>query len=775
MRIQFIKNDLSRHRLISLGLTLSIVLTTFLATSAAQMTTQLTGAISELLQASKAPHFVQMHDGTLDEQQIETFAHSQPMVQKHQIVSMIPVDSTNLTFGKQQVTAGVMDHLFVKQNRFFDFLLNDQNKKLTLAKGEIAVPIYFQQQYGLRVGEKVDIQSGNTIFSYEIKAFLRDAQMNPSLVSSKRFLLHDEDWAALGNAFDQREYLIEFLLKHPDQADTFQTIYQSSQMPQQGPAVTFSLLSMLNALTDGIVIAILLLVCLLLISIAGLCLRLAITAAVEEDYRDIGILKVLGIPLSQIKQLYLGKYAVLTCIGCIGGYLLSLLLGERFLANIHLYMGKAPSISQHLIPFFIALMTALIVIVFGYLMLRQFRKVSAAGALRAGALSVNQKRQIPFKLHRSVILPINTWFGIKDVFTRFRMYAIATFILVLCTFLMLVPIQLWHTLKSPEFITYLGSGKSDLRIDLRQAEGLEKQAKMIQKYIIKDSDLERFAVYQTQAIQAQTKEKTLETLYLETGNFSLFPLTYLQGNAPKSANEIALSALSATSLDKTINDELVLASNGLQKKLRVTGIYQDVTNGGKTAKALTSPFQANPIWLTVHIEFKQTVHLSEKKLTYEAALSPIKVTDMNAYIDQTIGSTADQVKQIAIGSAIAAFSTASLILMMFLHMLRAKDVSRINLLRTLGFSQRDIITQYMTSLILVLFIGIFLGSIAAETVGTTLMSTAGASLGASKIQWLTPQWVPIVYPLSFFIGSLIVIMLILRTFTSKSSIREILS
>lgn len=344
MRLTFIKKDLTRHRLISIGLTICIMMTSFLATSAAQMTVQLNGSISNLLHSAKAPDFVQMHDGSLKEKEIEAFSSKQPMVKAHQIVPMIPIEHANIKFGNESAKAGVMDHLFVKQNRYFDFLLNEQNEKLTISKGEVAVPIYFQQRYHLKIGETLLIGKGSNQFSFRIKAFLRDAQMNPSLVSSKRFLLHHKDWDAMNQVFHKKEYLIEFLLHDATQADAFQAIYQSSQLPQQGPAVTLPLLRMLNALTDGMVIAILLLVCMLLIGIALLSLHLAMTASIEEDEREIGILKVLGIPLRRIKQLYVGKYALLACVGCIAGYGLTLIFGDIFTANIQRYMGNQPSL-----------------------------------------------------------------------------------------------------------------------------------------------------------------------------------------------------------------------------------------------------------------------------------------------------------------------------------------------------------------------------------------------------------------------------------------------
>ncbi|KRV44813.1 FtsX-like permease family protein [Bacillus sp. TH007] len=775
MRLTFIKKDLTRHRLISIGLTLCIMMTSFLATSAAQMTAQLNGSISDLLQSAKAPDFVQMHDGSLDEKAVDIFSSKQSMVKAHQIVPMIPIEHVSIKFGQEPAQAGVMDHLFVKQNRYFDFLLNERNEKLTVNKGEVAVPIFFQQKYHLKIGERLLISKGSHQFSFQIKTFLRDAQMNPSLVSSKRFLLHDADWVALNQVFQKKEYLIEFLLHDASQADAFQSLYQSSELPQQGPAVTLPLLRMLNALTDGMVIAILLLVCFLLINISLLSLRLAMTAVIEEDEREIGILKVLGIPLSKIKQLYVGKYAVLACIGCIAGYLMTLMFGDLFTANIQQYMGNRFSFIHQVIPLLVSILMAMIVISFSYTVLRRFGQISAAQAIQGGISSPSRKKQIPMHLQKNRFLPVNFWFGLKDLFSRIKMYSTITCIIALCTFLMLMPIQLWYTLQSPDFITYLGSGKSDLRIDIRQGNHLEKSTNKIASMISVDQDIQTSAVYETTSLQAKTMENTLETLYLETGDLSAFPLTYLQGREPLKEEEIALSVLSADSLQKKIGEKVTLATNGQQVQKMVTGIYQDVTNGGKTAKALSQPFPHSSLWKTIQIQLKQGIDMAEKKAALETNMSPTKVTDMKEYVHQTIGSTASLVKVIALFSTIAAFGTASLMLMMFLHMLRAKDLNRTHLLRTIGFSQKDLIYQYLTSFIVVLSIGAFIGAIAVHTIGPALMSAGGASLGASSLQWLAPKWVWIVYPLLLFMVNLTVISWLLKSFFSSKISRHTLS
>ncbi|MGE1142878.1 FtsX-like permease family protein [Bacillus pumilus] len=775
MRLTFIKKDLTRHRLISIGLTICIMMTSFLATSAAQMTVQLNGSISNLLHSAKAPDFVQMHDGRLKEKDIEAFSRKQSMVKAHQIVPMIPIEHANIKFGNEPAKAGVMDHLFVKQNRYFDFLLNEQNEKLTVSKGEVAVPIYFQQRYHLKIGETLLIGKGAHQFSFRIKAFLRDAQMNPSLVSSKRFLLHHKDWDAMNQVFHKKEYLIEFLLHDAAQADAFQAIYQSSQLPQQGPAVTLPLLRMLNALTDGMVIAILLLVCMLLIGIALLSLHLAMTASIEEDEREIGILKVLGIPLTRIKQLYVGKYAFLASIGCTAGYGLTLIFGDMFTANIQRYMGSQPSFTSWFIPLCVSIVMAVIIISCSYTVLRKFGRVSAAQALQGSVISTNDKKQIPLHLKKNRFISVNIWLGLKDLLSRKKLYTTITCIIALCTFLMLLPIQLWYTLQSPDFITYLGSGQSDLRIDIRQGNHLEENTNNIESMIREDRDIHASAIYETTSLQAKSKENSLETLYLETGNLSAFPLTYLQGRQPLKKKEIALSVLSSDSLQKKIGEKIILVTNGQEIQKTVTGIYQDVTNGGKTAKAITQPFPQSVLWKTIQIQLNQGIEIAEKKTVFEKEISPAKVTDMKEYVHQTIGSTASLVKVVAFLSILAAFGTASLMLFMFLHMLKAKDSSRNHLLRTIGFSKKDVTVQYMTSFIVVISLGTFIGTIAVHTIGPALMSVGGASLGASSLQWLAPQWVSVVYPITLLIVSLALTASLLKTFFTSQTTRHTLS
>ena len=65
---------------------------------------------------------------------------------------------------------------------------------------------------------------------------------------------------------------------------------------------------MMNAISDGMMIAVILLISALVVTIAFMSIRFTLLAKIEDDYREIGVMKAIGLRLSDIKKIYLAKY-----------------------------------------------------------------------------------------------------------------------------------------------------------------------------------------------------------------------------------------------------------------------------------------------------------------------------------------------------------------------------------------------------------------------------------------------------------------------------------
>ncbi|MDR0922014.1 MAG: hypothetical protein LBM95_06505 [Lactobacillales bacterium] len=60
---------------------------------------------------------------------------------------------------------------------------------------------------------------------------------------------------------------------------------------------------MVTALSDGLIAIVIILVSILLVGIALFCIRFILLVVIEEDYREIGIMKALGIQTKDIQKL----------------------------------------------------------------------------------------------------------------------------------------------------------------------------------------------------------------------------------------------------------------------------------------------------------------------------------------------------------------------------------------------------------------------------------------------------------------------------------------
>ncbi|MES5955058.1 FtsX-like permease family protein [Bacillus fungorum] len=736
---RMLKRDFSQNKMIITILFMFIMLSSLLMASASSNVINLLNSMEQLFKVSNAPHFVQMHAGEVNQKSIDSFVEKTPFVKKQQTAEMIQVNGSNIFIQNKNKAEhnSVMDISFVKQNTNFDFLLDLNNKVVSVSKGEIGVPIYYMQKYNLHIGDKIWVVKNNNELELTISAFVRDVQMNPSIVSSKRFVISNEDFERIKRNFGESEYLIEFQLTDVNKINEFENLYESSNLPQKGPSITYSLFKTLNSLTDGIIVAVLFMISALLMLIAMLCIRFTIITSMEEDYREIGVMKAIGIHNKDIQKLYITKYVVISAGGCICGYILSLFVTKIFTSNITLYMGAADkSILHDVVPLIITTLLFLVVILFCCIILRNFRGITAIDALQSRDKLGKRKIRNSFSLNGSKLKNVNIFIGIQDVVKRFKLYRVLSIVLIIAVFMIVVPVNFLYTIQSPKFVNYMGTGKSDIRIDLQQTENIEKRFKDVISYLRNDDEVEKYAAFVTNTFKMVSADGTHENLHVEVGDFTQFPLDYTQGTAPKTEDEIALSYMNANELKKNVGDKIILFVEGKERVLTISGIYQDVTNGGKTAKASFSYNSENILWYVVNVDMKPNVDLQEKMKEYKQNFHSAKITDTDDYLTQTLGETIKQLRLVTQMAILIAILISVLITAMFFKMLLAKDSSQILIMKSIGFSFKDIRIQYITRSIVIVLLGIVTGTILAATFGEMLVSWLGSFMGAAHIKFV---------------------------------------
>jgi putative ABC transport system permease protein len=463
-------------------------------------------------------------------------------------------------------------------------------------------------------------------------------------------------------------------------------------------------------------------------------------AKIEEDYREIGVMKAIGLRVSDIRKIYLAKYAALSGCGAVLGFALSLAFRSALLENIRLSMGESKYGSLALL--FGGLGVALIFLaVVGYVshVLKRFKRISASQAIRFGLASDKSGGPQSLRLSKNRLFPVNVFLGVKDVLTRKKLYVTMLVVLSLAMFIMIVPQNLYHTVAAKSFVNYMGIGDYDFRIDVQQTDDILAKIRAITETVKSDKDFSKFAVFITRGYSMQMKNGSTGNIKVELGEHTIFPVAYAKGNAPRAANEIALSQVNADELEKTVGDEIILVVNGDGKPLTVCGVYSDFTNGGKTAKAAFLDDSPDITWAMICGELGDNSLVDGKVTEYASRYSFAKVSSVNEHIQQVFGGTLSAINTAAQIAIIAAIAVTLLVVILFMKMLAAKDRYEIAVMKSVGFTNGDVSRQYITRSFSVLIIGVLLGVILSGTLGEMLAGLAISAFNGGTAFNFTPN------------------------------------
>ncbi|MFO8069967.1 MAG: FtsX-like permease family protein [Alkalibacterium sp.] len=731
MYYKLIKNDFQKSKAVTLTTVFFVAAAAMLVSLAMILVINLTGAIDSMMTKAETPHFMQMHAGELDMERLNVFAEESEFVEEFQVLEFLNLEGARIVLADSSLAQSLQDNGVSSQSEKFDYLLDLDDEIITAEDGELYVPINYMREGLAVVGDRALI-SGK---EFTVSGFLRDSQMNSTLSSSKRFLVSDNDFEELRSS-GSIEYLIEFRLDDLSALGAFESEYNAAGLEANGPTITYPLFRLINSISDGMMIAVILLVSIMVVLIAFVSIRFTLLAKIEEDYREIGVMKAIGLRLSDIKRIYLAKYAAIALVGSAIGYALSFLFKDLLLVNIRLFMGESDSAS--LAPLFGALgvfIIALTIMIYVNRVLKRFKKISAAEAIRFGTARGKSHTSKRLLLSENKLFNPNIFLGVKDVLARKGLYATMLAVLVISAFIMIVPQNLYNTISSKDFITYMGIGRSDMRIDIQQTDNIAEKTAQVADRIGKDTDVDSYALLTTKTYDVIMEDGSTERLIIELGDHLQFPLEYAEGSAPVAEDEVSLSEINARELEKVAGDSITLLINGAEKDFTISGVYSDVTNGGKTAKAAFDDDTAETMWSIVNIELADASTVESKAQEYQDSFGFAKVSAIDEYVLQTYGSTINSVGTAAYAAAAIALSISVLVTLLFMKMLVAKERYAIAVMKAFGYTSRDIRMQFASRAVFVLLVGAVTGTLLANTLGQLLAGQAIAYVGASSFSF----------------------------------------
>jgi putative ABC transport system permease protein len=482
-------------------------------------------------------------------------------------------------------------------------------------------------------------------------------------------------------------------------------------------------------------------------------------AAIQEDYREIGVMKAIGLHKKQIRNTYLAKYGFLGLISCLTGLCASPIVKNIFSRRITTFVGKSGfSFLTFLIPALAVCAMFVLFIAFCGAVLRRTEKITPIKALVTGDAAKKSKIAETLRLGRG-FGRLNFFLGFRDIVIRGKTYLTLLIIFILGVFILLTPINLYTTIDSPNFITYMGIGRSDIRVDISSAQNSSALFAQVVSRVMQDSAVGAYQMLTTYRYETTDSDGLAAYINIEVGEHEIFPISCTEGRLPQSG-EIALSNLNSEALGVSVGDTVVAVGEQGGEELTVSGIYQDITNGGKTAKAKNISISGTRLWSVINLQLKSGSDAQRVLEDYRAEFPGIKANRLNDYKSQNLDAFMSAMFSASLLGIVLAVVVLTIITTLFAYMLIALDKQDIAIMRAVGFSFKDIQKQYVARILSTLFFGIAFGAILSSTLGSGIVNTLGGTIGVSRIRFeVNPLMAYFMFPalLFLFIGSVCVL------------------
>ncbi|QWW19073.1 ABC transporter permease [Schaalia sp. 19OD2882] len=765
--------DLRRSPVVTLCLLLLLTLVATLVSASTTLLMRTGAAIDQLWRQALPPDIVQMHSADIDAPTIERiteWAASRPDVADVEVMRTIPAPGSALWIAGVSQDDSVLEPAFVTQSRRFDLLVDAAGNPLRPQSGQIALPIHYLLSGQAKVGGLVEVRGANLDLRLEVIDFVRDAQMNSSIVMSKRLVVSPEDFKRIDAAMDEVEHLVEMRLTEGASMSGVLDSYVAAGLPAKGIGVDRTVLQLVNGLSTMLVAAIAILLALLLGAVCALALGLAVSASLEADMPRIAALRVIGAPGRDVMGMLLAKNLTLAVLAALLGHLVAMPVGRAVDQMVLLPLGTPPTTwPMLLLPVVTALVATLMVLVVDVLVVRRVLAQPVLEALRgatgaaAGRRGTKRGPSRPRRLATGPNLPVPVALALRGALSRRGILLAA--VLAIATVVSCVPANLATTLSDPRFATFLGIGQGvDVRLDVRADEAdLVEVATQVDA----DPQVRAAEVFEAQKWEVPDKEGQWASLPVEAGQHATFPLRYEAGAAP-GAGEVALSHAQAEQAGVTVGQSVRMRPQGGEDEvsLRVSGIYSDVTNGGRTAKVTDLP-AGETTWQLLAIDLVEGADSTAWADDMRQKGPGVKVSVVEEYASQTMGATRGQTAIVAACAAALSLATTFLVLHLaaVLQFLREAPWTRALLLT--GVSVKQVRRQRLLEAGLVALVGIVAGVLLSRLMGGQVLAAVLSAFGAPGIELLADPFIVIVAaPLALLAVTLVGVGLAVRRATN---------
>lgn len=773
MYLNILKKDLKRKKTMNIILLVFVILAaTFIASSANNFIT-VNGALDNFFNKAGIPDywFAAVNENEMDK--FKDFARDNGY--DYSISRLVQIEQKNVTVaGEKLEYSNTLALSSLGGIKIFD---RNDNEITEIKDGEIYVTAFMYQstENDYREGGKIVIKQDGIEKEFTIKGYTKDALFGSAMVGMTRFLVSKNDLKLFDGSAACSS--VEVHTSDPDYLDKFNSLEMNTIM-----SIDRSMFKMIYIM-DVLIAGILLVVSMVLILISMVILRFIINFTITEEFREIGVMKAIGLKNYRIRALYIVKYFVISVIGTIIGLFLSFPLSKLLISGVTQKI-VASSGENYLVNIGAAIAACALVVLFSYFCTRKIKKFSPIDAIHSGETGERFKKKGVLRLGKSH-LPTIVFMSLNDIFSSFKSYISMIIIFILGTLLVIIPVNTINTLRSDGIITIFNMTESDhiVSTELLFDPGNDNKAMIDQQF---KNIREMFAekgievdVFQEIMFRSNVKkgEKLTNSLtFIGVGGVTADEYAYLEGTAPQNTHEVALTYITAERIDAHIGDDVKIKVGESEKTYTVSAIYQGMNNLGEGVRFHQDEdvdFRYAGGSFGIQVNYKDnpdSTALSERKSMLEKLYPDAKIYESGEYIGYMIGDVAEQLDSVKTLILTIVIGINMLVAVLMVKSFITKEKSGIALLKAMGFKNNPLSLWQTMRIGIVLLVSVITGTLLSSPLSSLIITPIFRMMGAYSIEYeIIPLEVYVAFPL------IVLLMTVSAAFISAQGLRKISS
>ena len=745
MFFDILKRDLKRKKTMNVIILLFVVLSVMFISSSVMNLTAMTGSLDSFFDKAGVGDYVvfersggtvKVADAVKNAEGVTDFKQEECIfLSGHKFVGHAKEKDS------QNANTSMVCCLSHQIQRYFD---GSDNEITEVADGEVYVRQSLLDNSNANVGDKVELTVAGVTRTFTVKDTLKDAVLGSRMMGNARFLISENEYKAFEKAEPLEPYL--FYLSFIDTND----IPALEKALNNCDAIAFSLdrsTLQFTYILEMVIAGVLLVVSIALILIAVVILRFTISFTLSEEFRQIGIMKAIGIPDGKIRSLYLVKYLAISVLGAIIGLTLSFPFGSKLLKMVsqNIVMENSNSV---LLGVLCAAAVVCTIVLFCYLSTRKVKKFTPVDAVRSGTTGERYKKKGVIKLGKKPVRPV-FFMAVNDILSSPKRFLIMLFTFFVGISMLMVGLNISSTMTSSKMLNW---------INMAQCDAALVESGMIEKYMVADgreklnqkiseieSDLSEkgwkadcfVEVISTVIVtKGDTKLKTNGT---EGVNMTPDEYMYLEGTAPQNKNEIAMSYIVADKLGAQIGDTVTVKTPDGETECMITAVYQTMMTMGNNIRMYpgqTYSFQ-NLVGLNdLQIRFNDDPSTGEIEKRIEAIKEMYpddKVMNAGDYVDYCVGGVGGMMDGVT-GLLLPVIILIDILVAVLMEKsFLTKERGEIAMLKAIGFKNRSIILWQILRIAIVMIAAVLFSVALADPIGKLTTGGIFQMMGAKNI------------------------------------------